>query len=106
MGLMDGRVCIVTGAGGSIGTASARLLAEQGASVMLVDNREDNLAAALDGLGGESDSAAAVQADVASVDDTQRRGRRQDRVPSACRPPGPRGARRGRESRRTGRDRA
>ncbi len=71
MGLMDGRVCIVTGAGGSIGTASARLLAEQGASVMLVDNREDNLAAALDGLGGESDSAAAVQADVASVDDTQ-----------------------------------
>lgn len=71
MGLMDGRVCIVTGAGGSIGSASAKLLADQGASVMLVDNRDDNLAAALDALGGESDTTAAVQADVADVDDTQ-----------------------------------
>jgi NAD(P)-dependent dehydrogenase (short-subunit alcohol dehydrogenase family) len=71
MGLMDGKVCIVTGAGGSIGSASATLLAEQGASVMLVDNHEDNLAAALDALGGESDTAAAMQADVSSADDTQ-----------------------------------
>jgi NAD(P)-dependent dehydrogenase (short-subunit alcohol dehydrogenase family) len=68
---MDAKVCIVTGAGGSIGSASATLLAEQGASVMLVDNHEDNLAAALDALGGESDTAAAMQADVSSADDTQ-----------------------------------
>jgi NAD(P)-dependent dehydrogenase (short-subunit alcohol dehydrogenase family) len=68
---MDGKVCIVTGAGGSIGSASATLLAEQGASVMLVDNHEDNLAAALDALGGESDTAAAMLADVSSADDTQ-----------------------------------
>ncbi len=71
MGLMDAKVCIVTGAGGSIGSASAKLLAEQGASVMLVDNHEDHLAAALDALGGESDAVAAIQADVADVDDTQ-----------------------------------
>ncbi len=71
MGLMDGKVCIITGAGGSIGAASAKLLSEQGASVLLVDNSEHTLAAALDAVGGESDSAAAVQADVSSVDDTQ-----------------------------------
>jgi NAD(P)-dependent dehydrogenase (short-subunit alcohol dehydrogenase family) len=68
---MDGKVCIVTGAGGSIGAASATLLAEQGASVLLVDNSEETLAAALGALGGESDTAIAVQADVSSVDDTQ-----------------------------------
>jgi NAD(P)-dependent dehydrogenase (short-subunit alcohol dehydrogenase family) len=71
MDLMDGKVCIVTGAGGSIGSASAKLLSEQGASVLLVDNSENALAAALDAVGGESDSAAAVQADVSSIDDTQ-----------------------------------
>ena len=71
MGRMDDRVCIITGAGGSIGLASAKLLAEQGGSVLLVDNRETDLSAALDALGGESDSVAAVQADVASVDETQ-----------------------------------
>ena len=68
---MDGKVCIVTGAGGSIGLASAALLAEHCARVLLVDNRQDSLAAALAALGGESDTAAAVQADVSSVDDTQ-----------------------------------
>lgn len=71
MGLMDGKVCVVTGAGGSIGLASAKLLAENGARVMLVDNQQDNLDAALAALGGESDTAAAVQADVSSVDATQ-----------------------------------
>lgn len=71
MGRMNDRICIVTGAGGSIGLASAKLLAEEGASVMLVDNREDDLAAALDALGGRSDTIDGVQADVASEDDTK-----------------------------------
>lgn len=71
MGRMNDRVCIVTGAGGSIGLASAKLLAEEGASVMLVDNREDNLATALDTLGGRGDTIDGVQADVASEDDTK-----------------------------------
>ena len=71
MGLMDGKVCIVTGAGGSIGLASARRLAEEGGRVMLVDNRDDTLAAALDTLGGEGDSVAAARADVANIDDAQ-----------------------------------
>jgi NAD(P)-dependent dehydrogenase (short-subunit alcohol dehydrogenase family) len=71
MGRMNDRICIVTGAGGSIGLASAKLLAAEGASVMLVDNREDDLAAALDALGGRSDTIDGVQADVASEDDTK-----------------------------------
>lgn len=71
MGRMTDRVSIVTGAGGSIGLASAKLLAAEGGSVMLVDNREDDLAAALVALGGESDTVAAIQADVANEEDTR-----------------------------------
>ncbi|NNE86020.1 MAG: SDR family oxidoreductase [Alphaproteobacteria bacterium] len=71
MGRMTDRVSIVSGAGGSIGLASAKLLAAEGGSVMLVDNRADDLAAALAALGGESDTIAAVQADVANEDDAQ-----------------------------------
>jgi NAD(P)-dependent dehydrogenase (short-subunit alcohol dehydrogenase family) len=68
---MTDRVSIVSGAGGSIGLASAKLLAAEGGSVMLVDNRDDELAAALAALGGESDTVAAVQADVANEEDAQ-----------------------------------
>jgi NAD(P)-dependent dehydrogenase (short-subunit alcohol dehydrogenase family) len=71
MGRMTDRVSIVSGAGGSIGLASAKLLAAEGSSVMLVDNRDDELAAALAALGGESDTVAAVQADVANEEDAQ-----------------------------------
>ena len=37
MGILDGKICIVTGAAGSLGLASARRFAEEGARVMLVD---------------------------------------------------------------------
>lgn len=37
MGAMDDKVCIVTGAAGSIGNASARLFVAEGARVMLLD---------------------------------------------------------------------
>ena len=37
MGLLDGKTCIVTGAAGSLGLASAELLLREGANVMLVD---------------------------------------------------------------------
>lgn len=64
MGKMDGRVCIVTGGGGSIGLASAEAMVAEGASVMLVDFDDDKLAAGVEALGGASDRVAAVQADV------------------------------------------
>ncbi|MFN7022930.1 MAG: SDR family NAD(P)-dependent oxidoreductase [Pseudorhizobium sp.] len=40
---LENRVCIVTGGGGSLGSAAAGLFVENGASVMLVDQDEDAL---------------------------------------------------------------
>ncbi len=71
MGRMTDRVAIVTGAGGSIGLASAKLLASEGAKVLLVDNRADDLAMALDALGGASENVDAAQADVGDEADTR-----------------------------------
>lgn len=71
MGLMDDRVCVVTGGAGSIGLASAKQLHAEGGSMMIVDFNEDMLASALAELGGEGDRVTAVRADVSSVEDTQ-----------------------------------
>ena len=43
MGMLDGKICIVTGGAGSLGLASARLLLKEGGRVMLVDNNGDEL---------------------------------------------------------------
>ena len=43
---LDGRVAVVTGAAGVIGTATMRLLAEPGARLVAVDRREQYLKAA------------------------------------------------------------
>lgn len=71
MGLMDDKICVVTGGAGSIGLASAKLLQAEGGSVMIVDFNEANLASALKELGGETDRVTAVRADVSDVEDTQ-----------------------------------
>ena len=65
-GRVDGKVCIVTGAGSGIGRASAIRLAEEGARVTCVDLHED----AVRGTGEEiGDAAFAVPADIS--DDAQ-----------------------------------
>jgi NAD(P)-dependent dehydrogenase (short-subunit alcohol dehydrogenase family) len=44
MGLVDNKTCIITGAAGSLGLATAKLLASEGAKVMLVDFNAARLA--------------------------------------------------------------
>jgi NAD(P)-dependent dehydrogenase (short-subunit alcohol dehydrogenase family) len=43
MGALSGKVCIITGGVGSVGAATARLSLAEGASVMLVDLKADDL---------------------------------------------------------------
>lgn len=68
MGIMDGKVCVITGGAGSLGLESARLLLQEGARVMLVDNNQDMLTQAVGAFGGESDT---VSSTVSDVSDTQ-----------------------------------
>ena len=65
---LDGRVAVVTGAAGVIGTATMRLLAERGARIVAVDRREQDLQAAIKDLPASA-QALAVTADVTEEDE-------------------------------------
>ena len=52
-GHMHDKVCLITGGAGSIGAASAKLLYDEGAKVMLVDLQEAALQKAAAGVGGD-----------------------------------------------------
>ena len=71
MGIMAGKVCVITGGAGSIGLESARLLLQEGAKVMLVDREEENLARAAKTLNASTASVGTVRADVADRQETQ-----------------------------------
>lgn len=74
MKLLENKVCIVTGGAGSIGFASAELFFAEGARVMLVDLRPDDLQARLTqltGAGVDSSRVATRVADVGDVADTK-----------------------------------
>jgi NAD(P)-dependent dehydrogenase (short-subunit alcohol dehydrogenase family) len=61
VGRLDGKVAIVTGAGSGIGEATARLMASEGAAVVVADlNRPE-----AERVAGELDTAVAVEVDVA-----------------------------------------
>ena len=68
---LDGRVAVVTGAAGVIGTATLRLLAERGARIVAVDRKGADLAAAIKDLPASAE-ALAVTADVTQEDDEVR----------------------------------
>jgi len=72
MGMVDGKVCIITGGGGSLGIASATLLLKEGAKVMLVDHNEEHLTGAVKILNAEPDRLGTVRADVSDTQETQR----------------------------------
>jgi NAD(P)-dependent dehydrogenase (short-subunit alcohol dehydrogenase family) len=71
--LLEGKVCLITGGGGSLGRATARLFLKEGARVVLVDRNGAALTAArgsLDDVNVSVVSAdATVEADVARVMD-------------------------------------
>ncbi len=52
-GQMQNKVCVITGGAGSIGAASAKLLRDEGAKVMLIDLQEAALQKAASDIGGE-----------------------------------------------------
>jgi NAD(P)-dependent dehydrogenase (short-subunit alcohol dehydrogenase family) len=65
---LDGRVAVVTGAAGAIGTATMRLLAERGAHIVAVDREQQDLRAAIADLPASA-RALAVAADVTREDE-------------------------------------
>lgn len=52
MGLLEGKVCVITGAGQGLGKAIATEMAAEGAAVILLERNPDTLAEAVDSLSG------------------------------------------------------
>jgi NAD(P)-dependent dehydrogenase (short-subunit alcohol dehydrogenase family) len=67
---LDGRVAVVTGAAGVIGSATTQLLAERGARIVAVDRKRADLEAAIKDLPASA-QALAVAADVTSEDEVK-----------------------------------
>jgi NAD(P)-dependent dehydrogenase (short-subunit alcohol dehydrogenase family) len=61
----EGRTAVVTGGGGQIGGATARRLASEGASVLVVDRDEEGVAATVAGIEDAGGTASGCVADVA-----------------------------------------
>ncbi|MGH3608469.1 MAG: SDR family NAD(P)-dependent oxidoreductase, partial [Pseudonocardiaceae bacterium] len=68
---LHGGIALVTGAGGSIGRASALRMGQEGAQVAVVDLRHDTAAQTLELLERHNVQAAAFQCDVADPSSVQ-----------------------------------
>jgi NAD(P)-dependent dehydrogenase (short-subunit alcohol dehydrogenase family) len=71
VGVLEGKVCIITGGAGSLGLASAKLFLKEGALVMLVDNDQESLSNASKSLTGDPGHVETVKADVSSSPETR-----------------------------------
>ena len=65
--MLDGKTAIVTGASSGIGRATAFVLAENGANVVLAARREDECAAAAEEIRANGGNATHIKADVADA---------------------------------------
>ncbi|HEX8088296.1 MAG TPA: SDR family NAD(P)-dependent oxidoreductase [Blastocatellia bacterium] len=72
MGKLDRQVALVTGASAGIGEATARMLAREGASVVLVARRKERLEALKQEIEQAGGRAIAVGADITSAEDRER----------------------------------
>ena len=70
MGIIDGKVCVVTGGGGSIGLAAAQVLLDEGARVLLVGRTPERLARAAATLDADAETLDSITADVADAAET------------------------------------
>src|SRR5437763_9058981 len=68
MGRLDGKVCVITGAGGGMGREAALLFSDEGAQVCVADVDGDAAAK----TAADARNAFAVQVDVAEVDSVRR----------------------------------
>jgi NAD(P)-dependent dehydrogenase (short-subunit alcohol dehydrogenase family) len=71
-GLMEGRIALVTGAGGRIGRATAEVIAREGGSTVAVDLADEAAAATARLVAGRGARSTYLAADVSSPDDTFR----------------------------------
>jgi NAD(P)-dependent dehydrogenase (short-subunit alcohol dehydrogenase family) len=72
MGKLEGKVCVVTGAAGSLGLASTEAMLAEGAKVLLVDRTNQQLAAAAKSLEKYAGRFAICAANVADASETKK----------------------------------
>ncbi len=71
MSFFEGKTAIITGAGGTIGTAIADRLAQAGSNIILVDYNEDALKEAIASINISESRYLAVKADVSKEEDVK-----------------------------------
>jgi NAD(P)-dependent dehydrogenase (short-subunit alcohol dehydrogenase family) len=71
-GRLEGKIALVTGGGGGIGEATARLFHEEGASVLVVDLDGEAAATAAHGISDSGERIAAHQADLTNESEAER----------------------------------